>query len=51
LQIKNPLELEAFSNKQLQELAMAQRMEFIERHPVNAEGESRSIQRLREFIS
>ena len=50
-EIKNPLELEAFSNKQLQELAMAQRMEFIERHPVDAEGESRSIQRLREFIS
>jgi hypothetical protein len=49
--IADPLSLEEMSDKELHELAVQQRKEFVERHPTDDFGKSRSLVRLEEFVS
>jgi hypothetical protein len=48
--IDDPLSLETMSDHDLHDLAVQQRKEFVERHPVGPVGEARSLSKLEEFI-
>ena len=48
--IEDPRQLETMSDSELHDLAVRQRMEFVERHPVDEGGNARSLKRLAEFI-
>jgi hypothetical protein len=48
--IENPIELETMSDSDLQQLAVAQRIEFVERHPTDEIGKARSLKRLAQFV-
>mgnify|MGYP003343999651 CR=1 FL=1 len=49
--IDDPKSLESLSDKELQDLAMQQRLDFVHNHPVDDVGKGRSLQRLKDFIS
>jgi len=49
--IDDPLSLETMSDSELHDLAVHQRLEFVERHPVDENGKARSLKRLAEFIA
>ena len=49
--IEDPRTLESMDVKELRELAVQQRKEFVENHPVCSKGKERSISKLEEFIS
>jgi len=48
--IEDPRALEAMNNSELHELAARQRLEFVERHPVDEAGKARSLERLAQFV-
>jgi len=48
--IDDPLSLETMSDSQLHNLAVRQRLEFVERHPVDETGKARSLEKLAQFI-
>jgi hypothetical protein len=47
--IDDPLSLETMSDKELHELAVRQRLEFVERHPTDGTGKARSLEKLSLF--
>jgi hypothetical protein len=48
--IDDPLSLETMSDSQLHDLAVRQRLEFVERHPTDEIGKARSLEKLSQFI-
>lgn len=49
--IEDPKALETLSDNELHDLALRQRLEFVERHPVDDKGRQRSLSKLTEFIA